>query len=79
MPGMNISLPYRMKEWVNAQEGTGKYRNASDFVRDLIRRDQERAAHTAHLQAVVDSAIVSGESASTIPDIMKRVKQRLNV
>lgn len=79
MATMNISLPDPMKEWVNAQESTGKYRNASDYVRDLIRRDQERAAHTAHLQAVVNSAIASGESSSSIPDIMERVQRRLNV
>ena len=42
MATMNISLPDQMKEWVEAQSGSGRYSNASDYVRDLIRRDQER-------------------------------------
>jgi len=42
MATMNISLPDQMKEWVEAQSESGRYSNASDYVRDLIRRDQER-------------------------------------
>lgn len=45
MATMNISLPGPMKEWVEAQSKTGRYSNASDYVRDLIRRDQERGAN----------------------------------
>lgn len=30
------------EEWVEAQGESGRYSNASDYVRDLIRRDQER-------------------------------------
>ena len=43
MATMNISLPDPMKQWVEEQADTGRYSNASDYVRDLIRRDQERA------------------------------------
>ena len=43
MVTMNISLPGQMKEWVEAQSKTGRYSNASDYVRDLIRKDQERS------------------------------------
>ena len=41
MATMNVSLPDLMKEWVEEQIKTGHYSNASDYVRDLIRRDQE--------------------------------------
>ncbi len=40
MASMNISLPDQMKEWVNVR--TGRYANASDYVRDLIRHDHMR-------------------------------------
>ena len=49
MATMNVSLPDPMKQWVEAQARTGRYSNASDYVRDLIRKDQERAAQIAHL------------------------------
>lgn len=41
MATMNVSLPDPMKDWVEAQAQTGRYSNASDYVRDLIRRDQD--------------------------------------
>ena len=42
MATMNVSLPGPMKTWVEAQTKDGRYSNASDYVRDLIRRDQDR-------------------------------------
>ena len=42
MATMNVSLPDAMKDWVEAQAQSGRYGNASDYVRDLIRHDQER-------------------------------------
>ena len=45
MATMNVSLPDAMKDWVEAQARSGRYSNASDYVRDLVRRDQERARH----------------------------------
>lgn len=60
MATMNVSLPDPMKEWVEAQARTGRYSNASDYVRDLIRRDQEaRAAHD-EVQAHITAGLRSG-------------------
>ena len=39
MATMNISLPDQMKNWIEECVQTGRYANASDYVRDLIRRD----------------------------------------
>lgn len=69
MATMNISLPDPMKQWVEAQAETGRYSNASDYVRDLIRRDQERRDKIAHMQKLVDEAEESGVSARTVEDI----------
>jgi len=60
MTTMNVSLPDRMKQWVEQQALSGHYANASDYVRHLIRRDQERAAKIAHIQALVTEGIESG-------------------
>jgi antitoxin ParD1/3/4 len=56
MATMNISLPDQMKEWVEAQAETGRYSNASDYVRDLIRRDQERGLQDRRLRAAISEA-----------------------
>lgn len=60
MATMNVSLPEPMKEWVEAQTETGRYANASDYVRDLIRRDQERNDKIAAMQRFVDDGLKSG-------------------
>ena len=60
MATMNVSLPDPMKDWVEAQAKTGRYSNASDYVRDLIRRDQARTDKIAEMQRFVDDGIKSG-------------------
>jgi antitoxin ParD1/3/4 len=49
-----------MKEWVEAQSKTGRYSNASDYVRDLIRKDQERGEKIAAMQRLADEGLKSG-------------------
>jgi len=60
MATMNVSLPDPMKLWVEERTKGGRYSNASDYVRDLIRKDQERAESIAELQALITQGIDSG-------------------
>ena len=69
MATMNISLPDPMKQWVESRTHDGRYSNASDYVRDLIRRDQERTDKIAQMQRLVDDARASGVSELTMDDI----------
>ncbi|MDX1539708.1 type II toxin-antitoxin system ParD family antitoxin [Arsukibacterium sp.] len=71
MATMNVSLPDMMKIWVEQQAETGRYSNASDYVRDLIRRDQQRAAKVAHLQQLVDEGIASGKGKRSMAELEK--------
>lgn len=70
MATMNVSLPDPMKDWVEAQARTGRYSNASDYVRNLIRRDQERAAKLAELQGLITAGLESGVSGRSIEEIL---------
>jgi len=47
MATMNISLPDKMREWIDQQVATGRFSNASDLVRDLIRDAQVKAAEAS--------------------------------
>ncbi|KEJ87850.1 type II toxin-antitoxin system ParD family antitoxin [Sulfitobacter donghicola] len=60
MATMNISLPDTMKNWVETQAQNGLYANSSDYVRDLIRRDQSRAQIIGDVQAALDAGRASG-------------------
>jgi len=77
MATMNISLPDQMKEWVEAQAETGRYSNASDYVRDLIRRDQEREAWHAELQAAVDVGVASGIGTRSMDELEQEALNRI--
>lgn len=70
MASMNVSLPDPMKDWVTAQTETGRYSNASDYVRDLIRRDQERASKIAAMQRLVDEGLDSGVNPRSMGEIL---------
>ena len=75
MATMNVSLPDPMRDWVEAQARAGRYSSASDYVRDLIRRDQERAVKLAELQKLVTEGIESGVSAQSIDDLLKIARE----
>ena len=77
MATMNVSLPDPMKDWVEAQAGTGRYANASDYVRDLIRRDQDRAAKIAELQRLIDEGLATGISTQSPDEIRQLGRDRL--
>jgi antitoxin ParD1/3/4 len=74
MATMNVSLPDPMKDWVESQARTGRYSNASDYVRDLIRKDQERADAHEELQRLATEAIASGISTRTMAEIREEAR-----
>lgn len=79
MATMNVSLPETMKNWVEAQARTGRYSNASDYVRDLIRRDQERADKLAELQRLIDEGLASGVSSRSMDEVLQEARTRAGV
>ncbi len=79
MATMNVSLPDLMKEWVNAQTETGRYGNASDYVRDLIRRDQDRHNKIAELQRLVAEGLESGVSNRSMNEILESARLKAGI
>ncbi len=76
MATMNVSLPDPMKDWVEAQAKSGRYSNASDYVRDLIRRDQERAGKLTELQKLLTDGLESGVSDRTIDEVLNAAREQ---
>jgi antitoxin ParD1/3/4 len=74
MATLNVSLPEAMRSWIDAQVDSGTYANASDYIRDLIRHDQqEREA----LRLALIEAEQSGTSPRKVGDILRETKARL--
>jgi antitoxin ParD1/3/4 len=77
MATMNVSLPDPMKAWVERQAEGERYGNASDYVRDLIRKDQERKAAIDAVQAAITKGLQSGEPQAFDPsDFKLRMRER---
>ena len=77
MATMNISLPDPMKDWVQAQIDDGKYASSSDYVRDLIRKDQQQRDKLAALQTAITLGIESGQAGELDIKSIKRKAKRL--
>jgi len=75
MTTMNVSLPDAMKSWVEQQSQYGRYSNANDYVRDLIRKDQDQNQKIAQMQSVVNQGISSGVSQHSMAEILALAKQ----
>lgn len=57
-PTMNVSLTDALRDVVDERLRSGLYGNASEYVRELIRRDEEAARQ---LRALYQAGIDSGE------------------
>ena len=71
MATMNVSLPEQMKDWVESRSADGKFSNSSDYVRHLIRKDQERTEAIASLQAEIQKGLDSGPAEPFDVDVFK--------
>jgi len=78
MASMNILLPDLRKDWVETQTHSGRYDNASEYVRDLIRHDPDRASKIATMQKVVEDVFESGVSDKRPDDIWVEAQAQAN-
>jgi antitoxin ParD1/3/4 len=72
MISKNVSLPNPMGEWIDALVSSGKYASSSEYIRDLIRKDQEQREFLV-LQNAITKGFESGVPASLN---MKAIKQK---
>jgi antitoxin ParD1/3/4 len=71
-----ITITEQQDLWIKAQIEAGRFTNDSEYIRDLIRRDQESARFRA-LQEAIQEGLESGVSDRTVPQIMAAVEARL--
>jgi len=72
-----ITIPDAMEQWIKARIESGRYVNDSEYMRDLIRRDQERYAAEEKLRGLIAEGLESGISEASPADIKSRVEKRL--
>ena len=72
-----ITVTDQQDSWVKSRIAGGGFTNDSEYIRALIRRDQEWSARYRELNAAIREGIDSGMSDKTVPQIMEDVEARL--
>lgn len=71
---MNFSLPDDLKSFVDSRVYEGSYGSASEYVRDLIRRDHDRLQLRAALLEGARSPIASPADAAYFESLRQVIK-----
>ena len=56
---MSFALPESMREYIDTRVSAGNYGNTSEYIRDLVRRDQEEQAKK-RLRELIEAGLDSG-------------------
>jgi antitoxin ParD1/3/4 len=72
-----ITLTDKQDQWIKAQIAASEYTNDSEYIRDLVRRDQEENAKFLALKQAIHEGLGSGVSDKSVTDIMEEVESRL--
>ena len=76
MTTMNISLPDKLKGFVDEQVSERGFGSSSEYVRELIRKDQERAQLCSLLREGVNSPVSTEADQSYFDGLRGRIRQR---
>ena len=61
MSELSIQLPPNLQRWVDSRVSAGRYADAAEYLRDLVRRDQEALEEDIwRVRALVEEGIASG-------------------
>ncbi len=72
---MNVSVTKELYELVQRKVHSGRYGNASEVVRDALRRMEERAIvdeSWMELNETLETAAESGRSSASVSDVLSR-------
>ncbi len=74
MTTLNISIPDPMRKWVEERIKSGEYVDATDYVSELIRRDQDK--REALIRALIEGE-QGGISPRSVQQIIDETKVKL--
>ena len=72
-----ITVTDQQNHWIKAQIEAGEFTNDSEYIRDLIRRDQARKAEILAIRSALIEGEESGFSDRTPEDVKQTVQKRL--
>ncbi len=69
----SITFTNQQDGWIKLRVRSGDYTNDSEYIRDLVRKDQEENMKLLELKAAIDDGLQSGRSNLKISDIITKV------
>lgn len=72
---MSFALPEAMRSYVDQRVRSGQYGNTSEYLRELIRRDQEEQAKK-RLRELIEEGLNSGNARELTPQRVARLKKQ---
>jgi antitoxin ParD1/3/4 len=64
-----ITLTSKQDAWIKEQIERGDFTNDSEYIRALVRRDQEQSARFEALKQAIEDGLGSGVSGQTVAEI----------
>lgn len=72
---MSFALPEALREYVDQRVRSGQYGNTSEYLRELIRRDQEEQAKR-RLRELIEEGLSSGPARALTPKRSAKLKKQ---
>jgi antitoxin ParD1/3/4 len=72
---MSFALPENMREYIDARVSDGSYGNTSEYLRELIRRDQREQA-AQRLRDLIADGLASGEGREATDEVIDELRVR---
>ena len=70
-------LTEQQERWIKDQVAAGEFPSDSEYIQELVRRDQEENRKLQSLKSEIQKGLDSGVSDKTVPQIMEEVETRL--
>ncbi len=71
-----ITLSESQDAWIKSQIARGAFTNDSEYIRDLVKRDQSRQDRLAALRQAIAEGLESGASDKSLDDIWNAAEDR---
>jgi antitoxin ParD1/3/4 len=72
---MSFALPEELRSYIDERVRSGQYGNTSEYMRHLIRRDQEEQAKK-RLRELIEAGLESGAGRALTPKLAAELKKR---
>lgn len=69
----SITFTDQQDGWIKLKVQSGDFTNDSEYIRDLVRRDQVENMKLLELKQAIDEGLQSGRGSLKIGDIIKKV------